>query len=178
LQANNGYAWTDGDVCQIPQTDTVEGAATGASFSGLGVENQPHQVLLNKIQLTHTKQLLDETAIATLQNFVGAFTSALGPSGWLKLGVQDVSKGFQQAIVQWGVVALSTVPTTYSFPIAFPNACFIVIAQPLVIEDIPGVFDVPGIVNLTAAPSRTQFTMAASLEPGDTWTVYWLALGY
>jgi len=50
LQANPSYVWTNGDVYQIPQTDTVEGAATGASFSGIGVENQPHIVLLNKIQ--------------------------------------------------------------------------------------------------------------------------------
>lgn len=50
LQANNSYAWAYGDVYEIPQTDTTEGAATGASFSGLGVDNQPHQVLLNKAQ--------------------------------------------------------------------------------------------------------------------------------
>lgn len=50
LQANNSYAWASGDVYEIPQTDTTEGAATGASFSGLGVDNQPHQILLNKAQ--------------------------------------------------------------------------------------------------------------------------------
>lgn len=50
LQANLSYVWANGDVYEIPQTDTTEGAATGASFSGLGVDNQPHQLLLNKIQ--------------------------------------------------------------------------------------------------------------------------------
>lgn len=55
LQANSGYVWADGDVYEIPQTDDVEGAASGASFSGLGVENQPHQKLLNKIQWLYTR---------------------------------------------------------------------------------------------------------------------------
>ena len=49
LVPNTGYIWQDSDTYLILQTDQVEGSATGASFSGLGVENQPHQILLNKV---------------------------------------------------------------------------------------------------------------------------------
>ena len=86
LQANAGYVWTDGDVYEIVQTDEVEGAATGAAFSGLGVDNQPHQVLLNKINYVHAHQLTDEANIATLQALTGLITSHVGTNGWLKLG--------------------------------------------------------------------------------------------
>jgi hypothetical protein len=55
LQANSSYTWTDGDIYEIVQTDQQEGAATGASFGGIGVDNQPHQVLLNKVQWLYTR---------------------------------------------------------------------------------------------------------------------------
>ena len=55
LQANAGYTWMEGDIYEIPQTDQLEGAATGASFSGLGVVNQPHQVLLNKAEYLYNR---------------------------------------------------------------------------------------------------------------------------
>ena len=87
LQANNTYTWADGDIYEIPQTDQLEGAATGASFSGLGVDNQPHQVLLNKIQLTHKNQITDEANISTLLTFKSLFTSLVGVSGYFKVGV-------------------------------------------------------------------------------------------
>jgi hypothetical protein len=135
LQANLGYTWSDGDIYEIQQTDQVEGAAVGASFSGLGVDNQPHQVILNKLQLTHLNQVTDETNIANLMTFAALFTSAVGPSGYIKLGVQDVSRGQIQFIVQWGVVSLITSNTLnvlpagyylypFNFPIAFPHAIY------------------------------------------------------
>ena len=134
LTANLSYTWADGDVYQIPQTDQLEGAATGASFGGQGVVNQPHQLLLNKIQYTHTRQLADEANITVLQTFVNLFTSTVGPSGYLKLGMQDSVKGQIDVVVQWGAITftganfnnLSDKITVqpFSFPIAFPNACW------------------------------------------------------
>src|SRR6266576_1345096 len=108
LQANNSYAWADGDVYQIAQADQQEGAATGASFSGLGVDNQPHQVLLNKIQYTHNKQITDETNIAA----------------------QDSNLGLIDIILQWGTIsviglsgaALKNRSFSFSFPLPFPHA--------------------------------------------------------
>jgi hypothetical protein len=130
LTANTGYVWMDGDVYEIPQTDQVEGAATGASFSGLGVENQPHQVILNKVNYTHAKQLTDEANIAALQAFMNLFTSSVGPTGYRKMPTQDSVLGSIVLIEQWGVisllglggVALRNGLFTFNFPIAFPNA--------------------------------------------------------
>jgi hypothetical protein len=72
LTENPAYVYTDGDVYQIPQTDTVEGAATGASFSGLGADNQPHQVLLNKTKVLRVNQLADEVEYQHAAGFQGA----------------------------------------------------------------------------------------------------------
>jgi hypothetical protein len=138
LQADNSYTWVDGDIYEIVQTDEVEGAATGASFNGIGVDNQPHQVILNKLQLTHLNQLTDEVNISSLMTFAALFTSAVGPSGYLKLGTQDVSKGQIQFIVQWGVISLIHPAAPggtffhisgdnfypFNFPVAFPNAVY------------------------------------------------------
>jgi len=135
LQANNTYTWADGDIYEIPQTDQVEGAATGASFSGLGVDNQPHQVLLNKIQLTHKNQITDEANISTLLTFKSLFTSLVGVSGYFKVGVQDSVKGQIDVVVQWGTISLigqtgggdqlAQSTFTFNFPIAFPNAIWV-----------------------------------------------------
>jgi hypothetical protein len=40
--------FTANEIYAIQQTDPVEGAAALASFSGLGVSNQPHQQLANR----------------------------------------------------------------------------------------------------------------------------------
>jgi len=138
LTAAPGYVWTDGDVYEIVQTDQQEGAANGASFGGLGVDNQPHQILLNKIELIHNNQLNDENNIATLAVFKGIFTGLMGPNGYMKLGVTDVARGLQAYILQWGAyypgggvtgddggkVAGVFPPYTVAWPIAFPNACY------------------------------------------------------
>jgi hypothetical protein len=138
LQANTSYTWADGDVYQIEQTDQQEGAATGASFLGLGVDNQPHQFLLNKIQYTHAKQLVDEQNIAILQAFAALFTSSMGVNGWIKFGATDVNLGLIQPIVMWGRISLLGLPSgatdltglnntlfTFNWPLAggFPHAC-------------------------------------------------------
>jgi hypothetical protein len=165
LQANTGYTWADGDVYEIVQTDQQEGAATGASFSGIGVDNQPHQILLNKIQYTHAKQLVDEINIAALQAFEALFTSSIGYSGWLKVGLQDVTRGQIDGILQWGQVqfpapgSVASSPTSspftppsqgslryggiaiggpYNFPITFPNACFMFVPITITPNGTPG----------------------------------------
>jgi hypothetical protein len=145
LQANNSYVWTDGDVYEIPQTDQVEGAATGASFTGLGVDNQPHQALLNKVQLLHKNQLVDEANIAALQSEI--FSSAVGVNGWLEISSDDVNLGEIHPILQWGTISLLpygghpsqsnpvgelNVPPLFAltFPISFPNAIWVLLGYP------------------------------------------------
>jgi hypothetical protein len=209
LQANTSYTWTDGDVYEIPQTDTVEGAATGASFSGLGVDNQPHQLLLNKIQYTHTRQLTDEANIAALQTFQALFTSAVGGSGYLKLGTQDVNLGEIQVILQWGTISLLGVSPnalgnglfSFSFPIAFPNAIWMLLpywqsnnvtgdmaligAGGLQLEAITPLGRAGGQVasdrsqNLTSPPGPMTIKVATTATDGNGLTgIGWIALGY
>jgi hypothetical protein len=136
LQANNSYVWIDGDVYQIPQTDQVEGAATGASFSGIGVDNQPHQVMLNKVQWLHNRLVADEATITTLQSLQNLILSSAGPSGWLKLTSNDVlSNSAVQIFIQWGFISFAGIPgsqavpkpISFNFPIRFPNACWVVL---------------------------------------------------
>src|SRR5215470_7253132 len=90
LTANPSYTWADGDVYEIQQTDQAEGAASGASFSGIGVENQPHQYLLNKINYLK-------------KNLVQA-TSSVGTTGWYRIAAQDAVLGQINIIEQWGMI--------------------------------------------------------------------------
>jgi hypothetical protein len=122
LTANPSYVWADGDVYEIPQTDELEGAATGASFGGLGVENQPHLFLLNKINYLK-------------QNLVQA-TSDVGVNGWYRLTSQDANLGRINIIEQWGIIPANKVPTIssanqsqipFSFPLAFTTACWVIL---------------------------------------------------
>jgi hypothetical protein len=121
LTANPSYAWADGDVYEIQQSDQAEGAAGGASFSGLGVENQPHQYLLNKINYLK-------------KNLVQA-TSNVGTTGWYRIAAQDAVLGQINIIEQWGMILAANVPTinslnqaliTFNFPLAFTAACWVI----------------------------------------------------
>jgi hypothetical protein len=135
LQADQNYVWTDGDVYEIVQTDEVEGAATGASFNGIGVDNQPHQVLLNKVSHIRTVQVTQQEIISTLQQFTTLAASNVGLNGWMKFPSQDVNLGMIQIIIQWGTLSLlpysapGSLPQvfTFSFPIRFPNAVWILL---------------------------------------------------
>jgi len=40
--------YTPNEIYEIQGTDPVQGAAAGASFSGIGIDNQPHQQLANR----------------------------------------------------------------------------------------------------------------------------------
>jgi hypothetical protein len=160
LAANAGYVWSDGDVYLIPQTDLVEAAAPGASFGGLGVANQPHQLLLNKIQLLRAKQLIDETNIAQILFLA---SSGVGKNGWLKFGTADVNAGQVQLILQWGTIDLAALfgeeypptqpeelplPTQFSFnfTIAFPNAVWML--HPYLLTNLRSYFNVAGFRGL------------------------------
>ncbi len=124
--------FTANEVYEIQATDPVEGAATGASFGGIGVDNEPHQQLANRTAFLKQRQDSNISNIAALQAFQALFKSALGPSGWIKLGATDSSLGPVDLIVQWGVIPLlGKTPADLenalwqvAFPIPFPNACF------------------------------------------------------
>jgi len=128
LIENSAYVWHDGDVYQIAQGDTAEGAASGASFSGLGVDNQPHQTLLNKVKFVKGRQDNNIANIAALQSFAAGFVSSLKANGYLKIPLTDVSRGPVIAVIQWGYYALAQqniladTQFVVTWPIPFPNA--------------------------------------------------------
>jgi len=192
LQANQNYLWQDGDVYQIPQGDTVEGAAASASFSGLGVANQPHQFLLNKIQQLHNKQLADEATISALFAFLNLFTSTVGPiveapgpdlyatdrGGWMKLQSQDVTLGSIQVLYQWGWIDLSPygeplsisageypLPTTFpfDFPIPFPHAVWMLVPY-WQTNDTNNAFNVTG--TLGGGSTEANYTLSVATPFG------------
>lgn len=120
--------FTADEVYQIAATDMVEGAATGASFSGLGISNQPHQQLANRTAFLKQRQDTNITNIGALQAFVAKFTGSLQTNGYLSIPLADVSRGAVVALIQWGYYSLSAVEigieTQYTvvWPIPFPNA--------------------------------------------------------
>jgi hypothetical protein len=120
--------FTSNEVYQIQATDPVEGAASGASFSGTGISNQPHQQLANRTAFLKQRQDVNISNIGVLQAFMAAFAGAIGRNGYLKIPVADVNRGSIVAIVQWGSVfpgggLVGDTSYTVTWPIAFPSAC-------------------------------------------------------
>jgi len=208
LTENTGYVWADGDIYEIAQTDTAEGAATGASFSGLGVENEPHQVLLNKIKLTHTKQIADENNIAALQAFVGLFTGTIGQNGFVKIPFLDSVHGSIELIVQWGfysfvglnLASVANEAFAVTFPTAFTTACYMTFAtfstnnvghpgafylQSLTMEPVGPPYGLTGVTYFVdqandAAPSSGTTVYIANPSAGIKGLTgfQWVAIGY
>lgn len=120
--------FTANEIYEIQQTDPVEGAGAGASFSGIGVSNEPHQQLANRTAFLYGRQNTNIASIGALQSFVANFTGSLRTAGYLKIPLTDVSRGPMIAIIQWGYYALAqqSIPNdatfTVTWPIAFPNA--------------------------------------------------------
>jgi hypothetical protein len=187
LTEDPDYIWSDGDVYEISQLDTVEGAAAGASFDGLGVLNEPHQILLNKAKALKVQQLTNVTNIGILQAFAAMFSGLMGPNGYLKFGVNDINKGLIQYVIQWGFVNYGA-PTSeglmgpYSFPIPFPNACegfFPVTLTP----EAPGsasAGDNVAMVSASNLPTASQFWVWNNQIAGTNKSqgFYWFAIGF
>ena len=142
------YTWADGDVYEIAQTDYAEAAAFGATFNGLGVQNQAPSKLLNKVNLIRAAQLDDESNISGLETFKSAFAGLVGGaygSGYIKIPYTDVNLGANVLLAQWGFYPwyglrpsdVENVLFTFSFPIAFPNACSFMLAS-LVTNSVGG----------------------------------------
>lgn len=124
-------SFTSNEIYEIQATDPVEGAATGASFSGIGTSNQPHQQLANRTALLKQRQDANISSIAALQSFTGLFTGMMAQNGYVEIPFKDVNRGQIAAIVQWGFYSLVGQPASalknaafaVTFPVAFPNAC-------------------------------------------------------
>ncbi|MGD1026267.1 gp53-like domain-containing protein [Candidatus Binatus soli] len=117
--------FTSNEVYQIQATDPVEGAASGASFSGTGISNQPHQQLANRTAFLKQRQDVNISNIGVLQAFQVLFTGKMAPNGYIKIPVNDINKGLIQYIIQWGWNSGTGKDSdwTVTWPIAFPNKC-------------------------------------------------------
>jgi hypothetical protein len=124
--------FTSNEVYQIQATDAVEGAAIGASFSGTGISNQPHQQLANRTAFLKQRQDVDIANISTLLGFMSDFQGSMQPNGYVEIPFNDIARGSIVALVQWGTyslmgqtpAALKNATWTVTWPIAFPNAAF------------------------------------------------------
>jgi hypothetical protein len=123
--------YTSDEIYEIQQTDAVEGAAVGATFSGIGIANQPHQQLANRTSFLKQRQDTNIANISVLQAFEAGFTGSLQGSGYLKIPLSDIQRGSVAAIIQWGYYSLTQVRIaqdsrfTVSWPIRFPSAILI-----------------------------------------------------
>ena len=187
MTENTGYVWTDGDIYEIVQTDQQEGAAIGASFGGLGVDNQPHQLLLNKVKLTHTKQLVDEGNIAALQAFEALFSGSMAQNGFLNVGVNDATRGLINYTAQWGLVDFGGSQPEglygpYSFPAPFVNACYLVLPVTMTDEAPGSSAQEDNVIMISSAyrPTKSQFYVWNNLIAGHNGArgFYYLAIGY
>src|SRR5882757_7345643 len=90
------------EIYEIVATDPVEGAASGASFDGIGISNQPHQQLANRTSFLKQRQDINIATIEVLQSLIGRFVGSIDGNGYLKIPVADVNRGSVSAIVEWG----------------------------------------------------------------------------
>ena len=156
--------FTSNEVYQIQATDPVEGAASGASFSGTGISNQPHQQLANRTAFLKQRQDVNISNIGVLQAFQALFTGLMGAERLFEdpgqrhqqragsvrhpMGSDELRQRSEQGL--YG---------PYSFPIAFPNACVNLLLTTLIPETGSegggeNEYQVPTSVPL---PSKTQF---------------------
>jgi hypothetical protein len=110
------------EIYEIQQTDPVEGAATGASFGGIGISNQPHQQLANRTALVKQRQDVNIASIGVLQTFMAGFIGSLQANGYIQIPINDVSRGPIVTIIQWGYYPLSEagIPEDTEYPVTWP----------------------------------------------------------
>ena len=97
--------FTSNEVYQIQATDPVEGAASGASFSGTGISNQPHQQLANRTAFLKQRQDVNIANIGVLQAFMTNCSPALmGAERLSAIPRRRHQQRLIQYIIQWGMV--------------------------------------------------------------------------
>ena len=179
-------SFTANEVYEIQATDAVEGAATGASFGGLGLSNQPHQQLANRTAFLKQRQDTNIGNIAALQAFTALFKGLMAGNGYVQVPFVDVNRGLITATVQWGAMfpagGLGKDQTyAVTWPIQFPNACVWAMASlsnstadvlsgKLTMETV-GLSAITGIF-------MSDFLSGASNSSHTNDGFYWLAMGF
>ncbi len=179
-------SFTTNEVYEIQATDPVEGAATGASYGGIGLSNQPHQQLANRTSLLYGRQQTNMANIAALQAFTGQFKGMMAASGYVEVPFVDAIRGQIVAVVQWG----SYFPpggdgqdATYSisWPTSFPNACVWAMAA---LSNSSANKSCGKLVMETVSFTTTTGTFMSDFIGGSTSTqapndgFYWIAIGF
>jgi hypothetical protein len=109
--------FTVNEVYQISQLDPLEGAASGASFGGTGIDNQPHQQLANRTYWLYGQ-------VNTLNSQVAAINARLVKSGGYHIyatapGTNLVANNSPITIINFN----------YTFPGSSPTGSFCLFAQ-------------------------------------------------
>lgn len=173
--------YTANEIYEIQQIDPVEGAATGATFGGIGVSNQPHQQLANRTSYLKNRQDTNVANVAALQAFMSGFTGSLQQNGYLKIPIIDALRGDATAIVQWGLYSLPTTILTSDqqytlyWPIPFPNAVLVALATDSYWKNGVGNL-VAAVVSLTNTYGTFVLDVPSSTEYSNGF--YWLAIGF
>lgn len=172
-------SFASNEVYQIAASDNVEGDATGASFGGIGIDNQPHQQLANRTSFLKGRRDTNIGNISSLLAFMGKFVGSIQPNGYLKVPIVDVARGSIVAIVQWGVfnAATGSGSVTIVWPIPFPAAALWASATILYAgapnESLGVEVYVASQAGLT--PTNGLFTLNGNFTPtGFTW----IAIGF
>jgi hypothetical protein len=178
-------SFTANEVYEIQATDPVEGAAIGASFSGLGLSNQPHQQLANRTAFLKQRQDTNIGNINALQSFTALFKGLMAANGYMQVPFTDVNRGPITATIQWGSMfpsgGLSAGSYGVSWPIEFPNACVWAMASlsnsAADLQEGKQVMETVGFsVSIGVFMANFLSGASPSAHPNDGF--YWVALGF
>jgi hypothetical protein len=134
--------------------------------SGNVVADTATQTLTNKTLTTPTIAAIrsaSSNVLPILQDSNGSALQSLTANGY-----QYLPGGL---IIQWALLTLTGNPTTWTFPIAFPNACVSVQGTP----QTSGQRFITVSANTTTTATVYRF---ADSGAGDTGPTYMLAIGY
>ncbi len=180
-------SFTANEVYEIQATDPVEGSASGASFGGLGLSNQPHQQLANRTSFLKQRQDTNIGNIAALQAFTALFKGLMGPNGYVEIPFLDVNRGLITSIVQWGAAfpsggLVADGDFTVEWPLEFPNACMWALAS---LSNSSDADSAGHVVMETVSIHATQGIFKSDLVPDGTSAgahrndgFYWVSVGF
>ena len=161
----------------INGSDSINGGAAGA---GITILQGTLAILTTDAagNIYISVQLTQGVADARyeLQSNLAADVAALCPNSLGTNGYQKLPNGL---IFQWGIHSRSTGTTTITFPIAFPNGCFIVLPRATIASGTP---EADEDYQVLGAPSTTQFQVFYQeyndVNVGSDSGFMWFALGH
>lgn len=182
-QSGNGSSTKAGESLAIRSYDsstgesgnlfTIDGAGNVAIATSLTVPagSQPTNPVVNSQIVTSSSDPSgsNNTASPASTNWIrnsmsaiataAGFSASFGTNGYLKF-----PSWLGSFVIQWGSASISTTPTNYNLPTAFPNSCFSAVGVTTVVSN-----------QFAMAPiSRTQFSAVSSI---GALGIYYIAVG-